>query len=257
MRRSNSKQWLILSGFFFTTVAFQNCGQEVGFNSSKLGKTNVAFSSENTLGSDEVQDMTQIALVPLETEDDSMADSSDVAMSEENSTEESYDKDQETEEGDNQDQDRSIASLPSAQENPSMTEPEQEDLPSIDDDSSKQNQDQKSCSKKNQRVSQNSGHEDEFKQEREDHSSRTSDYMYRCVLAGKGKSIHIGFIDDKIVADKDTPETLCMSENACLNIMPTLGFEVKEAQFTGYCAHGKAHTRPITDAEAVALASQE
>ncbi len=81
-------------------------------------------------------------------------------------------------------------------------------------------------------------------------------YMYRCVLQGKGKSQHIGLIGEQIVIDKDTPDTLCMSENACLNIMPNLGFDVQGPQYTGYCKNGKAHTQTLTDSQAFALIAE-
>ncbi len=105
--------------------------------------------------------------------------------------------------------------------------------------------------------------EDDTENENSDDSSHSDvpttnpeTYMFRCVLQGKGKSQHIGFIGDRIVGDQDTPDTLCMSENACLNIMPSLGFAVQGPQFTGYCKNAKAHTQTLTDSQAFALVAE-
>lgn len=88
-----------------------------------------------------------------------------------------------------------------------------------------------------------------------DNSSRGSDALYRCVVVGNGKSQHIGLLDGKAAIDINTPKTLCMSENACLNIMADV-FPVLEAKFTGYCAKNKAHSHAISDGEALALAEE-
>jgi hypothetical protein len=79
--------------------------------------------------------------------------------------------------------------------------------------------------------------------------------LYRCVVNMTGKSHHIGLINGQAAVDKGTPQTLCMSENACLNIM-SAAFDVQEAKFTGYCKNNKAHTRPINDGEALALVTE-
>jgi hypothetical protein len=79
--------------------------------------------------------------------------------------------------------------------------------------------------------------------------------LYRCVVNVTGKSHHIGLINGQAAVDKGTPQTLCMSENACLNIM-SAAFDVKEAKFTGYCKNNKAHTHPINDGEALALVTE-
>ncbi len=77
---------------------------------------------------------------------------------------------------------------------------------------------------------------------------------YLCVVAGKGKSTHIGLIEE-VLAKNSTPNSLCMTKNACLNIM-SQSFDVIEAKYTGFCKNDKAHTFRIADGDAVALINQ-
>lgn len=81
------------------------------------------------------------------------------------------------------------------------------------------------------------------------------DQLYRCVVEDKGQAAHIGCSSGKASVDQSTPQTLCMSKTACLDIM-SQAFKVKLAKKTGYCKNGTAHTRSITDQEAEDLVKE-
>jgi len=102
------------------------------------------------------------------------------------------------------------------------------------------------------RENQNRPEREQADRERTNNSIEGFGTLYRCVVVGNGKSQHIGLLDGKAAIDINTPKTLCMSKNACLNIMADV-FPVQEAKFTGYCAKNKAHTHAISDGEALAL----
>lgn len=64
---------------------------------------------------------------------------------------------------------------------------------------------------------------------------------YVCVLAGPGKSQLLGFLAEHLVSQNSTPDTVCTSKSACLDIVSEF-FEVKGVEKRGYCGQrGNPH----------------
>lgn len=60
------------------------------------------------------------------------------------------------------------------------------------------------------------------------------DRSYICILEGKGKSVRLGFIEDDIKENGRTPQTVCMTKKACLEIV-SRRYKVLSAEKRGYC----------------------
>lgn len=71
--------------------------------------------------------------------------------------------------------------------------------------------------------------------------------IHICILAGPGKSRHIGY-SNGLFDDKDTPQSVCMSQRACLEIAAA-AFDVKSAEVRGFCPNKNPHVVPMTDQE--------
>lgn len=77
--------------------------------------------------------------------------------------------------------------------------------------------------------------------------------IYKCVLlSGAGDSLHIGFDGEELTAGSPGQNTVCISERACLEIIP-LGFGETESKVTGHCRNGSPNTTTLSDAEVVGL----
>jgi hypothetical protein len=75
-----------------------------------------------------------------------------------------------------------------------------------------------------------------------------------CVLQGAGESTKLAFQSKELVGQVGTPDDVCMSENACLNIV-SKGFEVKGAVQRGFCPNKNPHVLDLTDDEISKLIS--
>ncbi len=70
---------------------------------------------------------------------------------------------------------------------------------------------------------------------------------YVCVLRSHGKSVKIALSNDgSLGGKKGTPSDVCMSENACLNIL-SKSFEVVSAEKRGFCPNKNPHVIAMTD----------
>lgn len=83
-----------------------------------------------------------------------------------------------------------------------------------------------------------------------DHSRSTHSSVqgFVCVLHGNGNSVKVGLVNKALVGKVGTPSDVCMSENACLNIM-SKKFDVKGPERRGFCPDKNPHVVPMTDAE--------
>ena len=74
-----------------------------------------------------------------------------------------------------------------------------------------------------------------------DDATNSLDQSYVCILDGTGKSQVVGYIDSQLLAQNSTPYSVCMSKDACLNIV-SKKFPVRGPAYRGYCKKGRAHT---------------
>lgn len=72
-------------------------------------------------------------------------------------------------------------------------------------------------------------------------------HNYICILEGSGQSVHIGYRAG-LVSDKNTPEAVCMSKNAC-EVIAAEVFAVKFAKKKGYCPNKNPHVIEMSDDE--------
>lgn len=79
-------------------------------------------------------------------------------------------------------------------------------------------------------------------------SGADGDGLYVCVLAGPGDSIKVGLVDSRLVGKVATPNDVCMSKNACNNIISQF-FRVKGPAFRGFCPDKNPHVSHLTDAQ--------
>lgn len=71
--------------------------------------------------------------------------------------------------------------------------------------------------------------------------------IHICILDGPGQSRHIGY-DQALTNDGNTPQAVCMSKNACLNIAAA-AFDVVSAEVRGFCPDKNPHVVAMTDEE--------
>lgn len=70
---------------------------------------------------------------------------------------------------------------------------------------------------------------------------------YVCVLRSNGKSVKIALSNEGTLGGKTgTPSDVCMSENACLNIL-SKSFDVVSAEKRGFCPNKNPHVIAMTD----------
>ncbi|MGE3760011.1 MAG: hypothetical protein AB7H97_19745 [Pseudobdellovibrionaceae bacterium] len=72
-----------------------------------------------------------------------------------------------------------------------------------------------------------------------------------CILDGPGKSIKLGIMSDKLDGVNSVAESVCVTENACLNLV-SASFKVKGVEDRGYCKHNH-NVRRLSDAEVKTL----
>jgi hypothetical protein len=71
---------------------------------------------------------------------------------------------------------------------------------------------------------------------------------YICILEGPGESVRLGVLSDVLQDNGHTPDTVCMTKEACLNIV-SQKFQVKDAVVRGFCPGKNPHVVPLTDAQ--------
>jgi hypothetical protein len=72
---------------------------------------------------------------------------------------------------------------------------------------------------------------------------------YICILAGPGNSAKLGLTQEQMAAQHRTPDLICMTQDACLNIV-SAAFDVKGPKHAGFCkVHGNPHVKHLTDAD--------
>ena len=71
---------------------------------------------------------------------------------------------------------------------------------------------------------------------------------YICILGGPGNSVRVGYVSDGLVEHGRTPQVVCMSRNACLNII-SRSFSVKGPERRGFCPNRNPHVIPMSDAQ--------
>lgn len=71
---------------------------------------------------------------------------------------------------------------------------------------------------------------------------------YICILEGSGKSIRLGYSGGGLVEIGQTPKVVCMSQNACLNIV-SQKFSVKGPEERGFCPNKNPHVIHLTDSQ--------
>lgn len=95
------------------------------------------------------------------------------------------------------------------------------------------------------------GTQKDNRDEKDKNSSKDDAQQTRfiCVLEGHGRSIHLGFADNKFVAKNATPLSVCMTKYACESLV-TKKLVVKSAEKTGFCKlNGNPHVIHMNDAE--------
>lgn len=73
-------------------------------------------------------------------------------------------------------------------------------------------------------------------------------HLYICILEGPGKSIRLAYAANGLYGKVGTPQVVCMSENACLNIA-SQHFDVKLAAKRGFCPNKNPHVVEFSDAQ--------
>lgn len=85
--------------------------------------------------------------------------------------------------------------------------------------------------------------------------SSASLLRFVCVLEGPGHSVKVGFSSGSLSGQVGTPRDVCMTENACLNIISTQ-FNVKAVKQVGFCPDSNPHVIPMTDSQISAALAQ-
>jgi hypothetical protein len=84
----------------------------------------------------------------------------------------------------------------------------------------------------------------------EDHPGQGNDHgggNFICVLAGPGKSQHLGLEGD-LLSKNATPLSVCMTAEACTQIVSQV-FEVKGPEQRGFCPDKNPHVIPLSNEE--------
>lgn len=69
---------------------------------------------------------------------------------------------------------------------------------------------------------------------------------YVCLLDGNGKSVRVGLVNAALGATTSTPQTVCMTQHACLEIL-SQSFAVVTAERRGYCNGRNPHVVNLSD----------
>lgn len=80
----------------------------------------------------------------------------------------------------------------------------------------------------------------------EEQAEASSEFV-ACILDGPGKSIKLGIMSNKLNGVNSVAKSVCVTENACLNLVPT-AFKVKGVEDRGYCKNNPNVVR-LSDAE--------
>ncbi len=75
--------------------------------------------------------------------------------------------------------------------------------------------------------------------------------FFVCILNNNGRSTQLGVLKETFEQNK-TPETLCMTKSACLNIVSEF-VAVKEARYAVQCEKSKAGVKHISEEELLSL----
>ena len=82
------------------------------------------------------------------------------------------------------------------------------------------------------------------------------DKNFICILEGPGKSVRLGFINDKFAEHGKTPGVVCMSEKAC-NEQVSRVFNVKGPHKRGFCPDRNPHVLTMTYDQIKAMIDDE
>ena len=88
-------------------------------------------------------------------------------------------------------------------------------------------------------------------QESDAGAGKGGELKYVCVLNGPGKSLLLGFIDEKLIGQNSTPDTVCTTKYACEEIA-SKEFDVKQALYRANCEANK-HVVKMTEETMEAL----
>ena len=81
--------------------------------------------------------------------------------------------------------------------------------------------------------------------------SNSTTNIYKCVLNGPGEKYSLNYINEKFVSETSTPQTVCLSKQACEEIV-SKAFDVKYAKEHQPCISNK-HTIQLSESEIEAI----
>jgi len=146
------------------------------------------------------------------------------------------------------------ATDPEGPEVPSTRSPVAQ-LPDQPDDSDGRKDDEDCDDKKDDKDSSkqaDKSDDDDKKSDDDSVKQPTSQHAYVCVLKGSGKSLRLHASQGQLSSSTGTPREVCMSKNACLNIVSQV-FEVKMAKSAGFCPDKNPHVVELNDDEILQL----
>lgn len=109
----------------------------------------------------------------------------------------------------------------------------------------------------NDDIDVNSDDEETSTTPNEEATTEDSPHNYICILEGPGFSVKIGYIDGQLLEKNATPKSVCMSQEACTEII-SQKFAVTRPAKRGYChtqgsLPANPHVVEMSDAQLQAL----
>ena len=92
----------------------------------------------------------------------------------------------------------------------------------------------------------NSGGNTEIGEPDDDDDENSGPRHFICILEGSGKSQKLALVEDALLAQTSAVHTVCTTERGCLDIA-SQKFEVKSAEFRGYCKNGGADSVSLSE----------
>lgn len=222
-------------------VAFQNCGTGKSPNFSKeMFKVEGLNSSLDVLSGIDGQ------LVVLDNKEPSVSD----ALSSDDAASDSSDSSQSSSSSTNSSSDSKNSSSPSANSSSNDSKNKKNDSSNAAAGSSSGNDVSDADGSDDGSDSANSGNAGSASgsdvSSSDPDSSSQGPMTFVCILEGNGKSQRLGFdvTDRSLDAVGHTPSTVCLSENACLNIVSKF-LNVKGPEKRGYCKHNSENSQVI------------
>lgn len=80
----------------------------------------------------------------------------------------------------------------------------------------------------------------------QDRPNQQGNGRFICILEGPGKSVRLGISSELMLENGHTPDTVCMSERACREIV-SQKFQVKGPEERGFCPDHNPHVISMTD----------